>query len=722
MQQQPDQQLSAGTQIASYIVRRKIGSGGMGEVYLCDEPSLGRQVALKVLRVADQDAEATSRFLQEGKALAKLQHPNIVSVYGLGQHQGLLYIAMEYVQGLSLFTHSRDRKLSIPEMLDVFLDVAKGLDYAHTAGLVHRDIKPANILVDQYGRGKLIDFGIAKSVGADSGTEGVKTKTGVVIGTLNYIAPELFRGEMPSPLSDIYALGLCFFEMLTGRTPFRSESQFQTMEKIRARDLEIPENVQLMFPEEFWKVLHQMIAVEPSERTATATLAVERLRQIPLERFPKQWSAHVGTARIENLTELHGIFDSAALDLAERQFVLSVALLKKTEKGDSQEDAVLDSTRLIETTGISIPKEVLFEALSEYQRERDSLLTVRRSEKVLDLRVPEAAKPSPAIVTPEPVRISERVIGSPPPSPTVESPSNFKWSVGLALVGLLALGGLQAWRWQNEEKEREKQKLAEAEAQEKRKASRGEKVLPPVAQGLAMVVEPTSDAWPPVEWGRPQERISASWKWQVKSSVSPKEIAIQDVRVSEGSDSVDPNLEKFRVETHQHDGEKLTQRIGFEWYRSGYNGFPVKTSGSSIFGTVGVALIGEPERIFPLRKGKEVHFETTLKADSEHGLFPIFTELVGRPVVPSELKLRSLCQVGDQIESVVRTDCTYRTVTASPKIEIVSTSEWSVQRKEVISYRIKIVSTSDVNVEMHSIVGYRGDDVVENRMPSQESN
>lgn len=731
MENQVESQLPAGTQIASYVIRRKIGSGGMGEVYLCDEPSLGRQIALKVLRTVDHDPEAASRFLQEGKAMAKLQHPNIVGVFGLGEHNGMLYIAMEYVQGRSLFTHSRDRKMSIPEMLNVFLDVARGLDYAHSAGLVHRDIKPANILVDYFGRGKLIDFGIAKAVGADVGAEGVKTKTGVVIGTLNYIAPELFRGDPPSPLSDIYALGLCFFEMLTGRTPFRSESQFQTMEKIRARDLEIPDNVHFMLPEEFWNVLYQMIAVEPLERTATATLAVERLRQVDLANIPKKWSAHIGTARIENLSELHSVLDAASIDIAERQFILSAALLRSGEKGEAAKDDVVDSTRLIETTGVVIPRSILEQALSEYQVERESLLTVRRAAKISELRAPEVVNtrlnevsPSTPVASP-----STRPIATAPlqHAPSSSSSGGAKWAVALALAGVLAVGGLQYVRWQREDQARalalEVAKRAEAEAA-KRKASRGEKVLAPVAQGLAMVVEPSTDAWPPVAWANPTTSGTSEWTWQVKSSLAPAEKVIRESRSVELDDSENPGLYKIRIVTSQRDSEanRFIQKTAYEWYRPGYIGLPVKSSASPALGTIGVIILGEPERIFPLRKGKEVHFETELRSEGEQGLFPVFAALVGKPVLPGSLKLRASCVTGDQNDGQIVTDCTYRaTDVVGKKIEIVSSAAWSVAAREIVALRLRVVSTSDSSVEMHSVSGQRVEGAIGLREPAQSA-
>ena len=158
-----------GDTIAGYTILSKLGSGGMGDVYLCDDKSLSRRVAVKIMHAFDPsvDAEAANRFILEGKALAKLTHPNIVSVFGLGEDNGFLYIAMEHVAGRSLHHLSRERRLTIREMISIFSDIAAGLDHAHSHGIIHRDIKPANILVDGFGRAKLIDFGIAKSVGGN---------------------------------------------------------------------------------------------------------------------------------------------------------------------------------------------------------------------------------------------------------------------------------------------------------------------------------------------------------------------------------------------------------------------------------------------------------------------------------------------------------------------------------------------------------------------------
>ncbi len=196
-----------------------IGKGGMGAVYKARQPGLDRLVALKILppQVASGPAFA-ERFNREARALAKLSHPNIVAVHEFGQVGGLPFFIMEFVDGLNLRQLERTRKLSAREALQIVPQICEALQFAHDEGIVHRDIKPDNILIDKKGRVKIADFGIAKLMGREA--EGDLTATKGIIGTPNYMAPE--QVEQPETVdhrADIFALGVVFYEMLTGESP-----------------------------------------------------------------------------------------------------------------------------------------------------------------------------------------------------------------------------------------------------------------------------------------------------------------------------------------------------------------------------------------------------------------------------------------------------------------------------------------------------------------------
>lgn len=710
--------LQEGYKISSYIVRRKLGSGGMGDVYLCDDPSLGRQVAVKVMHsLESDDPEAVSRFILEGKALAKLTHPNIVSVYGLGEENGLLYIAMEHVQGQSLFQHSRDRKLNIAEMIQVFYDVAQGLDHAHSTGIVHRDIKPANILVDSFGRGKIIDFGIAKSLGGNNiGSEGVKTKTGVVIGTLNYIAPELFRGDPPSPLSDIYALGLCFFEMLTGRTPFKGESQFSTMEKIRACDLEIPENLRLILPEEFWKILYRMIAADPNERTASASAAANALKAIKLPEIPSAWAVPLASVRFENLMMLQSQLEDRGIDHAEWQFILSSALKRqldrpKTSPVPIDPNEASESTSFIETTGVVLKIETLEEAIASYKSDLEGILTSRRFSRLDGLTPPpsigEAAQvqlkttggagglrtpPTSTSTYPQASAVTPvQTIQSVQATPAVQAApaSNFKWVIAIALIGVCIVGYSQYLRWQKDQAAKiqlvEAQKALDEKAA-RLKSNRGEKILAPVAKGFAMVIEPSSDAWPPVSWRNPESGVEWKWTWNLKDGLGQTS-SFTETRAFVGEED---GLLKFKV------GDS------FEWYQQGFMGFPRRTSGSPVFGGLGGTVVGQPEMIFPLRKGKEVHFEMVLNQTENTGL-PTYLKL------GANLRARGSCIVGEKAvgsngdpQAYVKTVCSFKT---DSDIELSVGMTWDEARRMVTKQEYRIVKTAGDRYEVTTLSG-----------------
>jgi tRNA A-37 threonylcarbamoyl transferase component Bud32 len=215
-----DADFRAGKLLAGYIVERQIGKGGMGVVYLATQASLGRKVALKVLpkRLA-QDPDFVRRFNREAKALANLNHPNIVSIVDKGYEDGTYYFAMEYVDGVSLRTLLDEEAIAPADVLRMIPQICAALEYAHGEGVYHRDIKPDNIMIDRTGKVKLADFGLSKIIRGDMKMTQI-TNTNVIMGTLDYMAPEQRESSRDvDHRADIYSLGVVLYEMLTGELP-----------------------------------------------------------------------------------------------------------------------------------------------------------------------------------------------------------------------------------------------------------------------------------------------------------------------------------------------------------------------------------------------------------------------------------------------------------------------------------------------------------------------
>ena len=209
---------STPTVIGRYRVLRTLGEGGMGAVYLATDPAIDRLVALKLMRAGFNTGSLRERFAREARAVGRLHHPNIVTIFEFGEHEGEPFIAMEYVEGQTLASLVGHADVTLGQQLALMDGLCAGLHYAHRAGIIHRDVKPVNVMVDAEGIVKILDFGIARAAALSLTQAG--TQPGTILGTLNYMAPEQLAGKPVDQRADIYAVGAVFYELLTGRQAF----------------------------------------------------------------------------------------------------------------------------------------------------------------------------------------------------------------------------------------------------------------------------------------------------------------------------------------------------------------------------------------------------------------------------------------------------------------------------------------------------------------------
>ena len=290
--------ISNGTRLGRYEIRSQLGAGGMGEVYLAQDAQLDRSIALKVLPAdVAANGERMRRFIQEAKAAAALNHPNIAHIYEVGESEGTHFIAMEHVEGETLGEKIHLKKTPLGKLLKYLAQVAEGLAKAHAAGIVHRDLKPDNIMITRDGYAKILDFGLAKLIepqkgfGSDGGTSEVATAIiaqhstpGIIMGTVGYMSPEQAQGRVKEidHRSDIFSLGCILYEAATGQKAFAGKDVLDSLHQIVHAPTPQMKDINVAAPDELQRIVRRCLAKEPEKRYQSikdVAIELDELRQ-----------------------------------------------------------------------------------------------------------------------------------------------------------------------------------------------------------------------------------------------------------------------------------------------------------------------------------------------------------------------------------------------------------------------------------------------------------
>ncbi len=356
-----------GQTLGKYRVLEPLGRGGMAQVYRAYHPQLDRYLAVKVLRsdLVDEK-EFLARFQREARSVAGLRHPNIVQIYDFDTQNDLYYMVMELLEGDTLKARlntyrTRGERMPLGELVKILSDALDGLGYAHSEGIIHRDIKPANLMLTRRGQAVITDFGIAQIVGGTA-----YTVSGALMGTLNYMAPEQGLENRCDARSDLYSMGIVFYEMLTGKPPFDADTPLAILMKHLNDPLPLPRQVNPDIPISFERVALKVLAKNPDDRYQSAAEMAQALQQAAAEAgvgvaaslsFDLPETAHgsvaviSGTAR-QSITDAGFAADDTDAQLASRLTAAPVSSPAQPANIDEAAKAFATALRIRLETGI----------------------------------------------------------------------------------------------------------------------------------------------------------------------------------------------------------------------------------------------------------------------------------------------------------------------------------------------------------------------------------
>jgi serine/threonine protein kinase len=464
--------------VGRYEIIEKLGQGGMGTVYKAFDPLLTRVVAIKVISgQLDAHPEHRERFFREARAAAQLSHRNIITIHDLGEHEGAPFLAMEYLEGRDLDRRLRDHEpMSLAQKLELALSIAEGICHAHACGVVHRDIKPANVFVTTEGAVKILDFGLARLVSSDM------TRSGLMVGTVNYMAPEQLRGEKSDHRADIFAYGVLLYELLSGRRPFQGDTAASTM----------------------YKILHE---------SPEALGLVDPLLTPPLTTLVERAIAKSRDDRYQHMTDLLRDLDAAYEPL-------SGSVRRLSNRVVSVARPVVDPTAVTQLTPLPVP---------DAPTVSEETVPVEDAWKLAEGSLPQTATIMPP-GTGQPTRATRPADRAPgaiaAPSPRWALPSRAVMLAGIALLAVLAAVGVYSLRPSRGAEAPTGSRGAEAPPPQARGAeapppqARGAEAPPPQARGTEAPPPQArgAEAPPPLVQQTPERRPAAESEKQERAT------------------------------------------------------------------------------------------------------------------------------------------------------------------------------------------------------------